>query len=76
MRLRKKQPEAENAKGEAEMVEVTLGNVWNGLTCAQGGTGQLLYGLSITRQSSIERGGVCATPGPLLEAPPTATVTR
>lgn len=45
-------------------------------TGAQCGTRQFLYGLSITRQSSIERSGVSAAAGSFLEATSTTTVTH
>ena len=45
-------------------------------TCAQCGAGQFLDGLSITGRPSVQRGGISAAPGALLEAPPTAAVAR
>lgn len=54
----------------------SLGREQNRITSAECGAGQFLDGLSITGQSSVERGGISAAPGSFLEASTATAVTH
>ena len=65
------------SRGEGEMLHLNpVKQKQYRRTRAQCGAGQFLDGLSITGRASVQRGGVSAAPGALLEAPPTAAVAR